>query len=41
MLMPMGAVTSKEPEVIAASVAVELMRVRAALRQAFFAQELA
>ena len=41
MQMPMGAVTSKEPEVIAASVAVELMRVRAALRQAFFAQELA
>jgi xanthine dehydrogenase accessory factor len=30
MQMPMGAVTSKEPEVIAASVAVELMRVRAA-----------
>lgn len=30
MQMPMGAVTSKEPEVIAASVAVELMGVRAA-----------
>ena len=34
MLMPMGAVTSKEPEVIAASVAVELMRVRAAASRA-------
>ncbi|MCA3222687.1 MAG: xanthine dehydrogenase accessory protein XdhC [Burkholderiales bacterium] len=30
MQMPMGAVSSKEPEVIAASVAAELMRVRAA-----------
>jgi xanthine dehydrogenase accessory factor len=34
MQMPMGTVTSKEPEVIAASVAVELMRVRAASSQA-------
>jgi xanthine dehydrogenase accessory factor len=34
MQMPMGTVTSKEPEVIAASVAAELMRVRAAWSQA-------
>ena len=34
MQMPMGTVTSKEPEVIAASVVVELMRARAAVAKA-------